>query len=374
MKHIVNQLQPRRILTLVLALLMAFAVMTGCSKKEEAQPSTGPATPPGLVDPSEPSSGASDPVNEPTQPAFDETELLNIRSAPSMDASVIGHLDPDAKVDILRREEVNGIDWALIREGWICIEYLEQYYDFGQDAPTDPENNATGPATTEPENNTGSNNNNNNNNNSNNNTTNTDSSKDPAIVTASELNIRESADKTSDRVGVYKYGDRVIILERKNGWARTDKGWVSLDYLYEEGEQGKNGCKAVVLTNGLNVRQGPGTKYDSLGSVSYGDLLIVLERVTLGDLVWGYCDGKGWVCLSKDYVYIDGEKGEGAGHATVIGDGVNVRSGPGTKYDAVTSVGKGTDIDILFVIEIGDTAWGYFSKGWICMDYVDMDE
>lgn len=373
MKHIVNQLRTRRILALCLALLMVMTALAGCTKKNKTPEPTEPSSPPGLSAPTSSTVPPTDPTEAPTEAPFDKAELLNIRSAPDMDASIIGHLEPDADVDILRREEMNGVDWALIREGWICIEYLEQYYDFGQNAPTEPESaNPTAPTTgtegTTPNNTTTPNNNTTPN--TNNNNTNTD--KDPAVVTATELNIRESADKTSDRVGSYKLGDRIIILQRKDGWARTEKGWVSLDYLYEEGEKGKNGCKGVVITNGLNVRQGPATTYDSVGSVSFGDRLNILERITLGDYVWGFCEGKGWIRLDKTFVYIDGDKGEGAGHGTVIGEGVNVRSGPGTKFDAVTTVGKGTEIDILFVLEIGDTAWGYFNKGWISMDYVGM--
>lgn len=34
-----------------------------------------------------------------------------------------------------------------------------------------------------------------------------------------------------DRIGVYPYGSRVSILEVKNGWGRTEHGWVSLDYI-----------------------------------------------------------------------------------------------------------------------------------------------
>ena len=55
------------------------------------------------------------------------------------------------------------------------------------------------------------------------------------------------------------------------------------------------------------------------------------------------------------------------------GTGVNMRSGPGTGFDRVGSLNSGDDVDILFQIEIGDTAWGCIGVGkWICMDYVGM--
>lgn len=367
MNHIRNRFSVRKLLSLVLALVMVASMFAGCGKKNDTptEPSSDP-TP----STDAPSSVTTEPTE--TEPEIDVEGLLNIRSSPTMDGTVIGHLDPNAKVDILREQERNGVRWALIREGWICIEYLEQYYDVtvnGDSDSTEPSTEPEGSAsTTAPTTATEATTNNNNNNNTNNNT-NTDTSKDPAVVTASELNIRKEASQTSDKVGTYKRGDRITILETKNGWVRTDKGWVSAEYVYKEGTTGKNGCKAVVTGNGINVRQGPGTKYDAVGSASYGDRLIIKERVQIGETWWGYYE-KGWICL--DYVYIDGTKGDHAGSATVLNDGVNVRSGPGTQFDAVTSVNKGTDIEILFQMEINGKAWGCFSKGWICMDYVGM--
>ena len=51
-----------------------------------------------------------------------------------------------------------------------------------------------------------------------------------AIVTIG-LNIREEPDPASAKVDAYKEGDRITILEVKDGWGRTDKGWINLDYV-----------------------------------------------------------------------------------------------------------------------------------------------
>ena len=56
-----------------------------------------------------------------------------------------------------------------------------------------------------------------------------------AIVTAGILNIRENPDPNSPSVGVYGKGHEVTILEEKlvgnTRWGRTDRGWISLDYV-----------------------------------------------------------------------------------------------------------------------------------------------
>ena len=45
------------------------------------------------------------------------------------------------------------------------------------------------------------------------------------------LNIREAPDPLSAKIDAYKEGDRVVILEVSGHWGRTDKGWISLDYV-----------------------------------------------------------------------------------------------------------------------------------------------
>ena len=54
-------------------------------------------------------------------------------------------------------------------------------------------------------------------------------------VTSNNLNIREDAGAKKKKVGSYKKGDEIIILETKKvsgqEWGRTDQGWVCMDYV-----------------------------------------------------------------------------------------------------------------------------------------------
>lgn len=60
----------------------------------------------------------------------------------------------------------------------------------------------------------------------------TDSGPFTGIVTADrKLNIREEPETIAEVVGDYDNGTVVSILETRDGWGRTDKGWIALDYV-----------------------------------------------------------------------------------------------------------------------------------------------
>ncbi len=428
-----------RIVALLLAMVLMVGMLAGC-KKSDPEPSTEdtqPVTPPGLVEvkPTE-----TEEVTEPTDATVPldgnygiVKEQVNVRSSPSTESNVIGHLDAGTQVEILRQEELLGIKWGLIREGWIAMEFVEMGAtavdpnETDTPAGTEPDNkddekdtnttsikgviNADGlnirkePSTnaqvvgsynkstvvtilevkngwgrtnkgwvsmkyvTTNGNGTENNTTNNKDNDKNDNTTNANATM--GVVIASELNIRSEASTTGERKGAYKYGDRISILETSNGWGRTDKGWISMQYVYQDGTTGNNSCKGVVIGTQLNVRSGPGTNYGGVGSMNYGDRVTILQVIDYGNTSWG-CTKNGWI--SMDYIYVDGTVGEKSGTATILGDQLNIRSGPGTGYASVGSLNKGDSVKILTQITIGDTTWGCIEKGWISMEFAGMDE
>ena len=414
---------------LLLTVCMILTIFAGCGKtrpEKTTEPSEDNQTPPGLVEvkPTEPETEPPE-----TEPAFDNIAYVSfdledsvpVKSSPSSTSRDIGFLDPGTKIEIIKISEYLGEDWALIREGWVKAMYL----DFnGPDTPDETKPIENKPDETKPNNTTsikgtvtsnglnirkepnitsdivgnyktgasitiletkngwgrtdkgwvsmtyvkteGTTANNNNNNNNNNNTT---TNKDGTVyfVTATTLNIRDEANTSGKQLGSYAMGDKIIVLETKNGWGKTDKGWISMQYAYKTGATGTNTGRGIVTGNGLNVRSGPGTNYDSVGTVNSGKRVDILEQITIGNTTWG-CIGEGWISLG--YVYVDGTKGPGAGTGTVEGDAVNIRSGPGTGYDSVGSLNSGDTVEILAQFEINGTYWGCINKGWVCMDYV----
>ena len=443
----------RKPLSLLLATALTATLLSGCSlfKKESAEPAdTNPQTPGlSLTDTSAPTetetptTEATEPVNENTATV---TSQINIRSSPSTEATIVGTLDAGDKVEISRREEVTGISWAYIispEAGWIVMDYVEmdipsQMPSGGDTSTPAGENTASEPTSVETDtlnikgvvtvnnlnvrsepdgnvqgsynkgdvvtiletkngwgrtnkgwvkmeyvNTSGTTTNTPSDNTSNNNTTASTGNGSTTvqfrgIVTAKQLNIRASATKDSDSVGSYSYGARVEILEKSGDWGRTSKGWISLNYVYQDGTTGSNTVKGTVTAGGgLNIRSGPGKGYNSVGTYAEGDSVTVLEQFTYDGVTWG-CTNKGWISMA----YVDTGSGTNSGSdSSSSGDkaivtaesGLRVRSGAGSAYDVVGSLKYGTKVTILSQKTVDGTTWGEISTGWICMDYVTLD-
>ena len=73
-----------------------------------------------------------------------------------------------------------------------------------------------------------------------------------------------------------------------------------------------------------------------------------------------------------EYIYVDGT-GEDILYGTVTGDKLNIRSGPGTGYGSVGTLNSGDEVEILYTVEVDGVTWGNIEKGWISMDYVQLN-
>jgi len=443
----------RRAFSVVLAIMMMTALFAGC-KKDVPAPETEPNLNLNLGESTAPSTGET---TVPTEaPVINEntgtvTSVLNIRSSPSTEATVIGTLNAGDKVEVSRRETVTGIDWAYIiapESGWIVMEFVEmdlpsqqpQQPDTstpagnGDVTPDDPDDNKTNTTNikavvnanglnirseastngkvqgaynkgdvitiVETKNGWGRTNKgwvkleyvntnsttvggNNNNKDKDNNTTtaNPDITSNgnktvilKGVVKVTDLNLRSEGSTNGERLGNLTYGARVEVMEKSNNWGRTKDGWICLDYVYEDGTTGSKTASGVITADELNIRGGPGKGYATVGSYSEGDKVTILEQFTYNGTTWG-CTNQGWI--SMDYVNTgnsestDQENENQTG--TVIGNGLNIRSGAGSDYPAVGSLNYGDRVTILEQKKVGDTTWGKTSKGWISLDYVSLD-
>lgn len=426
----------KRTLTIALVLVMIMTLFTGCFGSAEPDPTDESQNnvPPGLVE-VKPTDESTEPTEtEPEIQGNTATvigDLVNVRSSPSTTTgNTVGHLEKGTVVRIIRTEHTLGTDWALTESGWVAAEYLDFNYepDFNDTSTpeaTQPEDTNSGVAPdgsikgvitatqlyirdaasadgkvvgsykksdvvtiTETKDGWGKTNkgwismeyvsttggtdtkdeSSGNEQNTTGETQGT-AANIKGIVNTAELNIRKEPDAASDRVGGYTYGARVTITETKNGWGKTDKGWISLTYVYQDGTNGTNTAKGIVSGDQVNVRSGPGTEYDKVGTMTYGERVNILEQFKYGNTTWA-CTKDGWVCL--DYVYIDGQAGEGSGAGKVTGNNVNLRSGPGTAYASNGTVSTDDTVKILAQFTINGVKWGCTEQGWICMDYVDM--
>jgi len=440
----------RRFLSIALVLMMMTTLFAGC-KQDAPAPETESNLNLDLSESTVPSETETTPT-ETAAPTINEntgtvTSVLNIRSSPSTEATVIGTLYAGDKVEVSRREVVTGIDWAYIiapESGWIVMEFVEM--DIPSQQPAQPDSSTPAGEISSDDN-------------SDDTTANTTNIK--AVVNANGLNIRSEASTNGKVQGAYNKGDVITILETKNGWGRTNKGWVKLeyvntnsttvggtnndkntdddstattnpeitsngsttvilkgvvkvtdlnirsegstdgerlgnltygarveimeksgnwgrtkdgwiclDYIYEDGTTGSKTASGVITADELNIRSGPGKGYASVGTYNEGDSVSILEQFTYNGTTWG-CTNQGWI--SMDYVDVGDSGNDGTQTGTVIGNGLNIRSGAGSDYPAVGSLNYGDRVTILEEKKVGDTTWGKISKGWISLDFVALD-
>ena len=158
---------------------------------------------------------------------------------------------------------------------------------------------------------------------------------------------------------------------------------------------GNTPAKVTNAGNGLNVRSGPGSNYNKVASISNGTKVTILEDAGNGWYKIDYGNGKTGYA-SSSYIVPTGEAGSGSSSssgstssssssssgvsisgktpAKVVGagNGLNVRSGPGSNYEKVASIANGNSVTILenagngfYKIDYGNGKIGYASVNYI---------
>ena len=314
-------------------------------------------------------------------------DFVNVRSGPGTTYKVVSMVVRGDKLVITQTGMVGDKLWGKFRAGWICLEYTDYSGGVTPDAtqPTEPE--------TEPE-----------------------KKKVIAtgVVTVSLLNVRSTPGTNGYLMGCYAKGDKVEIFEKAvNGgtpWGRTEKGWICLNYVKldeteaettepekdpttesttkpaettkpeettqpeEENDTVAGIYGTVTSKSGLNIRKAPGTNQPSVGGYPANTRIKIYEQTLADGVIWGRTD-RGWVCMS--YVKLDVSIGGSvlSDVRGVINAGkLCIRRGPGTGYAQLGTYDKGQIVPILEITKNGATNWGLTDKGWICMDYVTLQE
>ena len=234
---------------------------------------TGAETPSEPTTPETPSETTTATVN---------ADELNVRSGKGTDTSIVGTLQNGEIVTVLDNSDVG---WVKIKtasglEGYVAREYLT-----GTETPSEP---------TTPE---------------------TPSETTTATVNADVLNVRSGKGTDTSIVGTIRNGETVTVLDNSDAtWVKIKtssglEGYVHRDYL-NFGSNAGGGSSTVkyaqVTADVLNVRSGMGTEYSKIGSVSYGEIVEVLDDSNAGWAKIKTSSGlEGYV--SKDYL---GEVGE----------------------------------------------------------------
>jgi len=230
---------------------------------------------------------------------------------------------------------------------------------------------------------------------------------DAVVVTVNTdgVNIRKGPGTSYEKVGKANKGQVLTITKVQQGsnylWGQFSGGWICLDYTnYNEVISEKNDTTeevvtatgVVVKTDKLNVRNKPGTSGTTVvGSYNRGDVITITLQQKVGSTTWGKTP-KGWVSLY--YVEVtpvgsgtgsggsdnSGDSGNSGTSEKVIATGVvvdcirlRIRKGPGTSYAEVGALAAGTPVEIYEKTAHGSQIWGRIDRGWICLDYVELD-
>lgn len=300
------------------------------------------------------------------------SDSLDVHKKSNADSRVLGQLPSGLEIEILEQKTSGEANWGYIdkttlpdgtkiKAGWIDLQHVRFG---GESEPTEPPVEPT--TDTEPE--------------------------SPAVVvnmgtvTASKLHIRKGPDSKYETDGAYFKSDRIEILETKTEegttWGRTNLGWVGMGYVRMDGAapsdgEDSNPMASQIISNAntdvlgygvvdlgeLNVRLGPGTEYDKVGTVKQGVRYAYYQISATSDN-WVRIED-GWV--STEYFYLEGTVADDAITGTVTTDDLNVRTGPNTSFRSITTLPKGETIEIL--AQVG--SWGYTDAGWVFTNYVE---
>lgn len=286
---------------------------------------------------------------EPVTGTVKVSDCLRVRSGPGTGYDVTAYLDNGAKVTVLEQKTVGHMVWGKVENGWISMDYVKL------DAPAEkPE---TQPPATKPE-------------------TQSPTRWEGVINVSDSLRIRSGAGTSYSIAGYYYPKDKVVITEKKTVgstvWGKTDKGWISLEYVTFT-DSGSNAATkqmgTVNVEDTLRIRSGAGTSYSIVGYLNAKDRVEILEKKTVGATQWGRVKD-GWISL--DYVVLDnaGAQTGGSVTKTVTADCLRVREKAGTGYTIVGYLYRDAKVTILETATVGNTTWGKISNGWISMEYV----
>ena len=126
------------------------------------------------------------------------SDVLRVRSGAGTSYSIVGFLDPGAKVTVTQTKTVGSTTWGKVSQGWISMDYVKL---------DSTSNNQGG---------------------------NTSSTGTVKTVTASCLCVRSGAGTNNSIVGYLYSGARVTVTKTKKvdgvKWGKTSQGWICLEY------------------------------------------------------------------------------------------------------------------------------------------------
>lgn len=188
-------------------------------------------------------------------------------------------------------------------------------------------------------------------------------------------------------------GQWISHLDSTTGGLQLYARWQSGDGNVSDGViQGTEASYERTATGTVNVYAAPSTASDVQYTLDDGaKIAIVADYVDAEGEKWGKLDDGCWVQLSQTMPEIvpagepdydtttqpdtpDPEEAIATGTVQTSSGGLNIREGAGTDYAVVGNLSSGSRVEIYEIVTVDGTQWGRIASGWICMDYVVLDE
>ncbi|MFK2824482.1 N-acetylmuramoyl-L-alanine amidase [Bacillus sp. B190/17] len=184
----------------------------------------------------------------------------NVRSEPSMSASVVGQAARGTRYEVLKEK----YDWYQIQledgqKGWIAGYIVKKADSSSQTAQQTVVKNA--------------------------------SSGKPAAVIADNLNVRSEPSLSANVIGKLNIGDQVSVTESKNGWVhiryKGQEAWISEQFVRMITKTNSSAANsktvadgfAVILYNGTNLRSDASRSSSIVARGSQGERYPIHARV-----------------------------------------------------------------------------------------------
>ena len=192
------------------------------------------------------------------------------------------------------------------------------------------------------------------------------------VVNANQINVRQSADTESEKLGLLFEGDEIDILSNEGNWYKINynnqEAYVFSDYIIVSQAEGK------VEADQVNVRSSASSQSEVVGTVNTGDTVTVVASSdswykivrTNGDIAYvskEFVDGEILDKVATDSSAAESDTTVAAASALSASpvDSENNFTEVSNKYAAVTATsglrvrsGAGTDFDVLTTLEYGD--------------------
>ncbi|MDM5221825.1 SH3 domain-containing protein [Peribacillus sp. NJ11] len=215
------------------------------------------------------------------------------------------------------------------------------------------------------------------------------------IVTSKVVNVREGAGLSFPIVKKLAKGESYPILKEDGDWIEIrigvgKTGWVANWLVERKSESDTNQVKkesgqGMISGSSVRVRTGPGTTFQTVGSLSKGTAVDIIEKNENWIKV-KTADIEGWV--SSDYLKLPASSGNAAKKdstkeketnqsvktGVTLVDRLNVRSEPSKSSAALGKLNKNTAVTVYRV----ENEWAEIDfqgvRGWVAEPYIQISE